>query len=360
MRKLKIRSHGMFGATHSWSYTVRSLMYEFYKMGHELYITSTDGYGFAPKELSQFFEKETNEADIDICYTLPRNFKRWFNPNSKLKLAIFNWESTSIPPEWNSCVNDADFILPSSSCVRQVFIENGWPKEKLITIPLGVDWKKYSSAQPMDIPGLNNFVFLNISIPHYRKNIDLLLDSYYSAFSSKDDVSLIIKSSFDKPKNKFECDLSEVINNMAKAHRNKSLPKVHIVIDKINNIESLYKRSSCLVSASSFEGFGLPMLEAFAAGLQVIAPKCSGQLDFLSDNNSFLVNTRKIKAGQKYQYWRPDDSSFTYLPEKQDLINQMRLVYSGEKKYPESILRESFSWENSANKIIDIYENFSK
>jgi len=360
MRKLKIRSHGMFGATHSWSYTVRSLMYEFYKMGHDLYITSTDGYGFAPKELSSFFDRETNEADIDLCYTLPRNFKRWFNPNSKLKLAIFNWESTSIPPEWSSCVNDADFILPSSSCVRQVFIDNKWPKEKLITIPLGVDWEKYASADPINIPGLNKFVFLNISIPHYRKNIDLLLDSYYSTFSSNDDVSLIIKSSFDKPKNKFECDLSEVVNSVAKIHRSKSLPKVHIVIDKMNNIESLYKRADCLISSSSFEGFGLPMLEALAAGIQVIAPRCSGQLDFLSDQNSFLINTTRIKAGHKYQYWRPDESSFTYLPEKEDLINKMLAVKSGEVKSIDYFLKDSFSWKNSANKIINIYENFSK
>jgi glycosyltransferase involved in cell wall biosynthesis len=360
MRKLKIRSHGMFGATHSWSYTVRSLMYEFYKMGHELYITSTDGYGFAPKEMSQFFNRDTDQADIDLCYTLPRNFKQWFNKNSKLKLGIFNWESTSLPKEWISSINDVDFILPSSSCVRDIFIHNGWSESKLITLPLGVDWEKFESASPMEISGLNKFVFLNVSIPHYRKNIDLILDAYYSSFSAKDDVSLIIKSSFDKPKNKFECDLSQLINSVAKNHSEKSLPKVHLVIDKLNNIESLYKRADCLVSASSFEGFGLPMLEGFAAGLQVIAPRCSGQLDFLTDENSFLVDVQKIKAGEKYQYWRADESSYTYLPSNSSLIKNMKSVFSGKQKSINLKLKEEFSWKNSANKIINIYENFSK
>ena len=360
MRKLKIRAHGMFGATHSWSYTVRSLMYEFYKMGHDLYISSTDGYGFAPKEMSHFFDRDTDQADIDLCYTLPRNFKQWFNKNSKLKLGIFNWESTSLPKEWISSINDVDFILPSSSCVKDIFIQNGWPESKLITLPLGVDWDSFESASPMEIFGLNKFVFLNISIPHYRKNIDLVLDAYYSAFSSRDDVSLVIKSSFDKPKNKFECDLSQLINSVAKNHNEKSLPKVHLVIDKLNNIESLYKRADCLVSASSFEGFGLPMLEGFAAGLQVIAPRCSGQLDFLTDENSFLVDVQKIKAGEKYQYWRADESSYTYLPSKSSLIENMKSVYSGKKKNINFRLKEEFSWKNSANKIINIYENLSK
>lgn len=360
MRKLKIRAHGMFGATHSWSYTVRSIMLEFHKMGHELYITSTDGYGFAPKELSNSFGKETDEADIDLCYTLPKNFKQWFNPKSRLKLAIFNWESTSLPKEWAASVEHADFVLPSSNCVRDVFISNGWPERKIITVPLGVDWDRFSSAHPMEISGLNKFTFLNVSIPHYRKNIDLILDSYYSAFSESDDVSLIIKSSFDRPKNKFECDLSKIIEEVGKKHKNKILPKVHLVIDKLKNIEELYKRSDCVISASSFEGFGLPMLEGFAAGKQIIAPRCSGQMDFLNDENSFLVDVERIKAGEKYQYWRADDSSMTYLPRKESIIESMLSVYNGKRKYPVDSLREEFSWTNSANKIINIYENFSK
>lgn len=360
MRKLKIRAHGMFGATHSWSYTIRSLMFEFHKMGHDLYITSTDGYNFAQKELSPYFEKDTDNADIDLCYTLPKNFKQWFNPSSKLKLAIFNWESTSLPKEWISQSQNVDIMLPSSNCVYDIFVQNGWPKEKLEVLPLGVDWDIFSRATPMDISGLNSFVFLNISIPHNRKNIDLVLDSYYTAFSASDDVSLIIKSTFDKPKNKFECDLSNVLEEVGRKHRGKILPKVHIVIDKLKSIEELYKRSDCLISASSFEGFGLPMLEAFASGKQVIAPRCSGQLDFLTDDNSFLIDVEKIKAGEKYQYWRPDDSSMTYLPVKESIVKNMLDVYGGKRKYPNESLKDNFSWNNSANKIINIYENFSK
>jgi glycosyltransferase involved in cell wall biosynthesis len=350
----------MFGAIHSWSYAIRSIMLEFHKMGHDLYITSTDGYSFAPSELSNSFNKDVDFADIDICYTLPKNFKKWFNPTSKLKLAIFNWESTSMPKEWIQCIGDVDYVLPSSTSVHDIFLENGWPKNKLITLPLGVDWESFESSIPMEIPGLNSFVFLNVSIPHYRKNIDMILDAYYSAFSSTDDVSLIIKSSFSKPKNKFECDLSEILNRVGMAHRNKVLPKVHLVIDKIKDMPSLYKSANCLVSATSFEGFGLPMLEGFAANLQVIAPRCSGQLDFLNDQNAFLINVDKIKAGEKYQYWRVDDSSSTYYPRKEELIQAMLSVYHGERKYPDLEIKNQFSWKNSANKIINIYENISK
>ena len=175
-----------------------------------------------------------------------------------------------------------------------------------------------------------------------------------------DDVSLMIKSSFDKPKNKFECDLSEIIKSVQARHQNKSLPKVHILIEKFKDIAPLYKAADCLVSASSFEGFGLPMLEALAADLQVIAPRASGQLDFLNDDNSFLIDVDKVSAGEKYQYWKPNDSASTFLPRKSDIVDSMRKVYSGKTKSFDKKLADEFSWKNSANKIIDIYDNFYK
>ncbi len=346
----------MFGATHSWSYTIRSILFEFYKMGHELFITSTDGYTFAQKEMSDSFGKDVDNADIDLCYTLPRNFKKWFNPTSKLKLAIFNWESTSFPKEWISHSNDLDYLLPSSSAVFDIFVENGWPTNKLRKVPLGVDWEHFKSASEIDIKDLRKTRFLNISIPHHRKNIDILLDAYYSAFKHDDNVSLILKSSFDKPKNKFECDLSEIIKTAQLKHR-KVLPKVHVVVDKLLDIAPLYKAATCVVSTSSFEGFGLPMLEGLASGAQVIAPKISGQLDFLSDENSFLVNTNKISAGEKYQYWKPMDNSFTYLP-KIDLVAQAMIdIADGARKESDDNLIHNFSWRNSAEKILEIHND---
>ena len=360
MKTLKIRAHGLFGSTHSWSYAIRSIMNEFHKMGHELFITSTDGYYFAPQELSKYFNKDTNEADIDLCYTLPSNFEQWFNSKSKLKLAMFNWESTSVPPEWNNSLKYIDYVLPSSNAVKDVFINNGWDERKIITLPLGVDWEEFSNAMPMQIGGLNTFRFLNVSIPHYRKNIDIVLDAYYSSFSSSDDVSLILKSSFITPKNKFECDLNEIIKTIQRKHNKKILPKVHIITDKLTSMAPLYKTSNCLVSASSFEGFGLPMLEAFASGLQVIAPRASGQLDFLNDDNSFLINVDSIKAGAKYQYWRPDSSSTTFYPKVDEIAKSMIDVFNGKKKFFDEKIKDNFSWGNSANKIINIYENIHK
>ena len=80
MSKLKIRSQAMLGTTHSWAVTIRSLLREFHNMNHDLYLNSINGYDLFPDNWKKFC-REGVDADIDLTYTLPRNFKQRFNRN---------------------------------------------------------------------------------------------------------------------------------------------------------------------------------------------------------------------------------------------------------------------------------------
>jgi len=54
------------------------------------------------------------------------------------------------------------------------------------------------------------------------------------------------------------------------------------------------------VSLHRAEGFGLTCAEAMASGLPVIASNYSGNLEFMSDSNSLLINTRVICTERPY------------------------------------------------------------
>ena len=71
---LDIRTKTMFGTTHSWAITMRSLFEEFCNNDHNIYIESTNGDSFVSDEMKKRF-MPCESPDIDICYTLPRNFK---------------------------------------------------------------------------------------------------------------------------------------------------------------------------------------------------------------------------------------------------------------------------------------------
>ncbi len=353
----------MLGTTHSWSVTMQNLLLQFHKKNHDLYLRSIDGYELLPEELSSFAERECIEPDIDIAYTLPRNFKIRYNLNSKLKLGIYNYESSTLPGVWNKSIDYIDYALPSSNFSRQVFIDGGWPKDKCVVIPHGINIDDFKNKDRVkNLKTNKRFKFLNISIPHHRKNIGLLVQAYYKAFSANEDVCLIIKTSLKPPKYRFECDVTKEILNVQRMRENRKrpLPQLEILDCKYESMVPLYNSCDCLVSASSGEGFGLPFLEALAAGMNVIAPACTGQLDFLNKKNSLLVKTNIIKADYRHQYWRPSNGATVFSPELKSLSDQMRNAYDNhlelKKKFEIERNRtiNEFTWENAANKILEL------
>jgi len=329
-------------------------------MGHDLYLNSINGYDLFPKDWKGY-KRNAKNIDIDLTYTLPRNFDQRFNNDSKLKLAIYNYESSILPKVWADKINYIDYALPSSTFSKEVFVNSGWPEEKCIVVPHGINQKDFEDKSTVkNLKTRKKFKFLNVSIPHYRKNIDILVDAYYGAFNHDDEVCLLIKTKLNKPKYKFECDIVKQILKAQKKHSGKKLPQVEVVQTKYDSMVPLYNTCDCLVSASSAEGFGLPLLEALAAGMIVIAPRYSGQLDFLNDDNSILVDVKHIKAGDKYQYWRATPGAMTSVPEVEALSASMRRSYENyidlQKLFKHGIEStiQKFTWENAAKQILEI------
>jgi glycosyltransferase involved in cell wall biosynthesis len=360
-RKLKIRSKAMLGTSHSWAVTIRSLLAQFDAKGHDLYLNSINGYEMFPPDWMKKTKREVKDPDIDITYTLPRNFKERFRGRSKLKLAIYNYESSILPNIWVPEIEHVDYVLPSSAFSKSVFVNSGWPEGKCIVVPHGINIRDFDRKDKLSsLKTKKSFKFLNVSIAHHRKNIGILVDAYYSAFSSSDDVCLIIKTTLKKPKFKFECDIAKEIVKIQKKHKGRDLPQIEIVQKKYDSLIPLYNSCDSLVSATSAEGFGLPFLEAMAAGLPVIAPNCSGHLDFLNDKNSLLVDVREIDAGDKYQYWKASPGAKVWIPEVEDLADKMKKMYlnrsaiSDEFSEERKKTLEKFTWENAANKILSL------
>src|SRR5213076_1122404 len=75
---------------------------------------------------------------------------------------------------------------------------------------------------------------------------------------------------------------------------------VHIIDRSLSRgeLDGLMAACDCYVSLHRSEGFGLTMAEAMYVGKPVIATGYSGNLDFMTPHNSYLVDYEVVAVGE--------------------------------------------------------------
>ena len=66
---------------------------------------------------------------------------------------------------------------------------------------------------------------------------------------------------------------------------------------------ALIAHSDCLVSLHRSEGLGLHLMEAMWLGVPVIATRYSGNLEFMHDHNSALVDAELVAVTDRQGYY---------------------------------------------------------
>lgn len=121
-----------------------------------------------------------------------------------------------------------------------------------------------------------------------------MLKAYLEEFSAEDNVSLLLVTRAlnvpDEIGNKLIMDEFEGIKKMI-GKKEEDLPHVALYQSPIpeRKMPAMYAACNAFVLLSRGEGFGWPYCEASASGLPVIGTDCTGQADFLREDNSFLV-----------------------------------------------------------------------
>ena len=102
-------------------------------------------------------------------------------------------------------------------------------------------------------------------------------------------------------------------------------------------LRALYRQASALVYPSFAEGFGLPILEAFACGAPVVTSNGSGMLEAAGD------------AAEMVDPHDPDAIAAGIARVVRDADRRAELVERGRRRL------EGFSWSRSARQMLDVY-----
>lgn len=231
-----------------------------------------------------------NGIDIFALY-------RQRNPGLAAHVGITMFETDRLPAGWAAACNQMDEIWVPSTFNRHTFSQAGVDPARLQVIPFGIDTGAYDPGlvRPMEIAGRRGFAFLSTFQWSKRKGWDVLLKAYLSAFTAQDDVCLVLRTYPDRIKTP---PIGERIERYvcALGYDPRSIPPIILLEDFIpeQQMPALYAATDAYVLPTRGEGWGIPFMEAMAMGLPVIATRWSAHLDFMNDDNSYLVDIKGL------------------------------------------------------------------
>jgi glycosyltransferase involved in cell wall biosynthesis len=203
------------------------------------------------------------------------------------------FETDRIPDGWVEKCNAMDEVWVPSAFNLETFARAGVKEHKLLRMQEGEDTTHFHPANPpFHIPGARGFNFLSVFQWTQRKGPDLLLKAFISEFKEDEGVALILRT-YGRlgPDSDLLPDLLYYIERELHVPLEKT-PPILLVPGFIPNqdLPRLYTSADCFVLPTRGEGWGRPYVEALSSELPVIATGWSGQMDFLNDANSYLID----------------------------------------------------------------------
>jgi glycosyltransferase involved in cell wall biosynthesis len=376
---MKVCWFGFLAKNHSWSIVGQNISRQLIKMGHQVDLFSTNGTSHFPDDLKPYlkgfseenvpmttahFEKEVSPKlernyDMQLSYTALKNFGQYFIRGSKNRFGIWNYETTVLPKAFGKFHLSVDKVLPSSEFSKKIFLDNGIPADKQVVVPHGIHLDRFQNLGKYPLKTQKKYKILcNIAQPHLRKNIPGLLATYGEAFTKDDDVCLVLKISTKSSQSAFDVPFKSIFQDFKAKYKNCA--EIEIIDTFITDIEPLYNACDVVITMAHTECFWMPGLEGFAANKVVIAPRYGGQLDYMNDQNSVLIDGREIRADNRMQYWEPSPYARCFDPDVKQAAEKLRDVIKNYDDYlnkfspkMQEILPE-YSWDKVAEKIVGL------
>lgn len=277
------------------------------------------------RTVEQFSAKNPYSINLMIfSFDYARRFyrdrgKRFFR--GRYNIAIWYWELEKFPVRWHPAFDYYDEIWVNTDfCLKSIADVSPIPVVK-------IDYPFYQSHETPapDRAGfgfpdgvcvyLFNFDFHSVL---GRKNPDGLIAAFRRAFDPKKDGALLVIKSINAhryPKLAEELKQSTDGLNVRWINEHLDGPRMR----------SLIATADCYVSLHRSEGLGLGMAQAMGYGKSVIATGWSGNMDFMTRDNSYPVRYRLVELDRDHGVY--EKGNFWAEPDLDHAAELIRRVY---------------------------------
>jgi glycosyltransferase involved in cell wall biosynthesis/SAM-dependent methyltransferase len=213
---------------------------------------------------------------------------------------LWFWEISTFPEQWFTSFQHLDEVWVASEFIAEALRPVSPIPVQTMRVPVTPAEPEDLSRSELNMPEGFTFLFVfDYRSVFRRKNPLGLVEAFCQAFEPGEGPSLVIKSIFGE---EFPAHSEQL--RQAVADR----PEIHLIEDNISAAakNAMVASCDCYVSLHRSEGLGLTMAEAMYFGKPVIATAYSGNLDFMSAENSFLVPFEEVPIGEDANPYPPD------------------------------------------------------
>ncbi|MBW2313481.1 MAG: glycosyltransferase [Deltaproteobacteria bacterium] len=213
--------------------------------------------------------------------------------DGRVNVIVPFWELMTVPEDWRAGLEMMDLVVAPTRFIAEA-IRSVKLDAEVVYVPQPFETGEVGAPDRAhwDTPEDAFLVVagFELSSDIERKNPWALLEAFAQAFPSEPRARLILKLNNARRWSQSDRSLSLLIEACARD------PRIRLLVDVLpyREVLSLYATADVYVSLHRAEGLGLGMLEAMSVGTPVVSTGWSGNLDYMTPANSFLVDYRMV------------------------------------------------------------------
>lgn len=267
------------------------------------------------------------------------------------------FEATRIPPLWAAHSGRHDHVIVATPSSRDAWIATGHPEDRITVCPEGVEVVGADVTRTEVVDGAGRRLssyptrILNVSDFTPRKNLAGLLRVWLTGTQAGDPAALVLKiGKSGDAAGEFRDFITQTAQSVG-TPLDAAAP-VFLVADKLSDdvMTSLFASCTHYWSMSHGEGWDLPMAQAGAMGLTLVAPRHSAYMAYLDDEDAHLLPCTTGPATNSYSgldWWFPDEAA------ARALLGRIIRNPEAHRRSARDHLLADFTWEKSTARLID-------